>query len=266
MQGWQSRRNHVRSVRPGRRRRDGPGCRRWRPWTAGLPPLRAPAGPGSTHLDAEDARMSAVSPALRTLPSTGCGWDLRCAGNDSQTIPSLSESSRATSPRRSFGPPRATPTSTPAGCIRTTATKSRSSTTSTSASLRPPPRGLLVPNIKDAQNLGLKELAIALRDLAATARDGRRNRRICRAEPSRSLTSAPWASILGRQSTTPARSRSSPSAPSGKNPWVVSGNVIPRWITTLGVSFDHRVIDGDLSAKFMAYVAAIIEEPARLLA
>ena len=50
-----------------------------------------------------------------------------------------------------------------------------------------------------------------------------------------------------------------------QKPWVVSGEVIPRWITTLGGSFDHRVVDGDLSARFMADVAAIMEEPALLL-
>ena len=43
------------------------------------------------------------------------------------------------------------------------------------------------------------------------------------------------------------------------------GEVIPRWVTTLGGSFDHRVVDGDLSARFMADVAAILEEPALLL-
>ena len=50
-----------------------------------------------------------------------------------------------------------------------------------------------------------------------------------------------------------------------QKPWVVDGEVIPRWVTTLGGSFDHRVVDGDLSARFMADVAAILEEPALLL-
>ena len=50
-----------------------------------------------------------------------------------------------------------------------------------------------------------------------------------------------------------------------QKPWVVDGEVIPRWVTTLGGSFDHRVVDGDLSARFMADVAAILEEPAMLL-
>ena len=46
-----------------------------------------------------------------------------------------------------------------------------------------------------------------------------------------------------------------------QKPWVVDGEVIPRWVTTLGGSFDHRVVDGDLSARFMADVAAISKNP-----
>jgi 2-oxoisovalerate dehydrogenase E2 component (dihydrolipoyl transacylase) len=40
---------------------------------------------------------------------------------------------------------------------------------------------------------------------------------------------------------------------------------VPRWVTTLGGSFDHRVVDGDLAARFTADVARILEEPALLL-
>lgn len=128
------------------------------------------------------------------------------------------------------------------------------------------PRGLLVPNIKDAQNLGLKELAIALRDLAATARDGK-------TKPSNMQGGTISITNIGALGIDTGTSINNPGEVAivtfgtiRQKPWVVSGNVIPRWITTLGVSFDHRVIDGDLSAKFMTDVAAIIEEPARLLA
>ena len=50
-----------------------------------------------------------------------------------------------------------------------------------------------------------------------------------------------------------------------QKPWVVDGAVVPRWVTTLGGSFDHRVVDGDLAARFTADVARILEEPALLL-
>jgi 2-oxoisovalerate dehydrogenase E2 component (dihydrolipoyl transacylase) len=50
-----------------------------------------------------------------------------------------------------------------------------------------------------------------------------------------------------------------------QRPWVVDGEVRVRYVTTLGASFDHRVVDGDVASRFLADVAAIVEEPALLL-
>ena len=50
-----------------------------------------------------------------------------------------------------------------------------------------------------------------------------------------------------------------------QKPWVVDGEVRPRFVTTIGASFDHRVVDGDVASRFLADVASIIEEPALLL-
>jgi pyruvate dehydrogenase E2 component (dihydrolipoamide acetyltransferase) len=127
------------------------------------------------------------------------------------------------------------------------------------------PRGLMVPNIKDAQDLSLKELALALNELASTARAGK-------TQPSEmqggSLTITN-VGALGIDTGTPIINPGEVAIVAfgtiKQKPWVLDGEVIPRWITTLGGSFDHRVVDGDLSARFMADVAAILEEPALLL-
>ena len=127
------------------------------------------------------------------------------------------------------------------------------------------PRGLLVPNIKDAQNLSLKELAVALNDLATTARAGKTKP----ADMQHGTLSITNIGALGIDIGTPIINPGEVAIVAfgtiRQKPWVVSGEVIPRWITTLGGSFDHRVVDGDLSARFMADVAAIMEEPALLL-
>jgi 2-oxoisovalerate dehydrogenase E2 component (dihydrolipoyl transacylase) len=127
------------------------------------------------------------------------------------------------------------------------------------------PRGLMVPNIKNAQDLSLKELALALNDLATTARAGK-------TQPSAmqggtlTITNI---GALGIDTGTPIINPGEVAIVAfgtiKQKPWVLDGEVIPRWITTLGGSFDHRVVDGDLSARFMADVAAILEEPALLL-
>ncbi len=48
-------------------------------------------------------------------------------------------------------------------------------------------------------------------------------------------------------------------------PWVHKGSVKPRQVTTLGLSFDHRLVDGDLGSRFLADVAAVLERPERAL-
>ncbi|GAB4098494.1 dihydrolipoamide acetyltransferase family protein [Sinomonas halotolerans] len=127
------------------------------------------------------------------------------------------------------------------------------------------PRGLLVPNIKDAQDLSLKELAIALNDLATTARAGR-TKPADMQDGTLTITNIGALGIdIGTPIINPGEVAIVAFGTIKQKPWVVSGEVIPRWITTLGGSFDHRVVDGDLSARFMADVAAIMEEPALLL-
>jgi pyruvate dehydrogenase E2 component (dihydrolipoamide acetyltransferase) len=51
-----------------------------------------------------------------------------------------------------------------------------------------------------------------------------------------------------------------------RRPWVVGDEVRPRWVTTLAVSFDHRVVDGQQGARFLSDVAAILHDPASALA
>ncbi|MBT2554071.1 2-oxo acid dehydrogenase subunit E2 [Arthrobacter sp. ISL-5] len=127
------------------------------------------------------------------------------------------------------------------------------------------PRGLMVPNIKNAQDLSLKELALALNDLATTARAGK-------TQPSQmqgGTLTVTNIGALGIDTGTPIINPGEVAIVAfgtiKQKPWVLDGEVIPRWITTLGGSFDHRVVDGDLSARFMADVASILEEPALLL-
>ena len=127
------------------------------------------------------------------------------------------------------------------------------------------PRGLMVPNIKDAQDLSLKELAIALNSLATTARAGKTPP----ADMQGGTLTITNIGALGIDTGTPIINPGEVAIVAfgtiKQKPWVLDGEVIPRWVTTLGGSFDHRVVDGDLSARFMADVAAILEEPALLL-
>ena len=127
------------------------------------------------------------------------------------------------------------------------------------------PRGLVVPNIKDAQELSLRELAMALEDLVITARDGKTTP----ADMSGGTVTITNLGSFGMDTGTPILNPGEVGilvlGTIKQKPWVVDGEVRPRFVTTLGGSFDHRVVDGDVVSRFVADVASVMEEPALLL-
>ena len=127
------------------------------------------------------------------------------------------------------------------------------------------PRGLLVPNIKDAQDLSMRELARALEKLTLTAREGRTTP----ADQQGGTITITNIGVFGMDAGTPiinpGESGIVAMGTIRQKPWVVDGEVRPRYVTTVSGSFDHRVIDGDGMSRFIADVASILEEPALLL-
>ena len=127
------------------------------------------------------------------------------------------------------------------------------------------PRGLVVPNIKDAHNLSLRDLAEALEQLTITARDGRTTP----ADMSGGTITITNLGSFGMDTGTPILNPGEVGilvlGTIKLKPWVVDGEVRPRMVTTLGGSFDHRVVDGDVVSRFVADVASVLEEPALLL-
>ncbi|GGR17725.1 dihydrolipoamide acetyltransferase family protein [Agromyces mediolanus] len=127
------------------------------------------------------------------------------------------------------------------------------------------PRGLIVPNVKDAQNMSMVELAAALEQLTLTAREGKTQP----AEMQHGTITITNIGVFGMDTGTPILNPGEVAIVAlgtiKQKPWVVDGEVRPRYVTTIGGSFDHRVVDGDVASRFLADVAAIIEEPALLL-
>lgn len=127
------------------------------------------------------------------------------------------------------------------------------------------PRGLVVPNIKDAQDLSLLDLAKAIEQLTFTARDGRTQP----AEMANGTITITNIGVFGMDFGTPILNPGECGIMAmgtiREKPWVVDGEVRPRMVTTVGGSFDHRIVDGDVISRFVADVAAVLEEPALLL-
>ncbi|MBC7292106.1 MAG: 2-oxo acid dehydrogenase subunit E2 [Actinotalea sp.] len=125
------------------------------------------------------------------------------------------------------------------------------------------PRGLVVPNIKDAHRLSLHDLAAALADLTATARAGRTTP----TDMSDGTITITNVGVFGIDTGTPILNPGESAILAfgavREQPWVHKGRIRKRHVTQLALSFDHRLIDGGLGSRLLADVAAVLEDPAR---
>ncbi len=127
-------------------------------------------------------------------------------------------------------------------------------------------RGLIVPNIKDAHALALPDLARALNDLAGTARAGR----AAPADLQGGTITITNVGVFGVDSGTPIITSGEAAILAFGQirdmPWVHEGELAVRKVTTLALSFDHRIVDGDLGSAVLRDIGAMLEEPVRMLA
>ena len=130
------------------------------------------------------------------------------------------------------------------------------------------PRGLIVPNIKDADQMSMLQLAEAIGALTATAREGRTQP----ADMSGGTMTITNVGVFGVDTGTPIINPGEAAIMAfgaiRRQPWVVTAadgteTIEPRWVTQLALSFDHRLVDGELGSKFIADVGAILADPAR---
>jgi pyruvate dehydrogenase E2 component (dihydrolipoamide acetyltransferase) len=124
-------------------------------------------------------------------------------------------------------------------------------------------RGLVVPVIHGADLMHMPRLAQELTDLVVTAREGR----LQPGQMTGGTLTITNVGVFGVDGGTPI-------LPPGQAailtmgqirqmPWVVDGTVVPRYVATLSVSFDHRLVDGELGSAFLTDVAAVLADPAR---
>ena len=127
------------------------------------------------------------------------------------------------------------------------------------------PRGLVVPNIKNAEALSLSQLARSINALALTAREGRTSV----ADMQRGSFTITNVGVFGVDTGTPIINPGEAAILAfgaiREQPWVHRGKVKPRSVTTLALSFDHRIVDGELGSRFLRDVAMFLEDPASSL-
>ena len=127
------------------------------------------------------------------------------------------------------------------------------------------PRGLVVPNIKAAERLSLLQLAQALAELTRTAREGK----TALADLTGGTITITNVGVFGVDTGTPILNPGEAAILAfgaiKQQPWVHKGKVKPRWVTTLALSFDHRLVDGELGSKFLREVGRALADPAAVL-
>ena len=150
------------------------------------------------------------------------------------------------------------------------------------------PRGLVVPNIKDAHAMSVHELAEAMGRLVETARAGR-TPAADMAGGSITVTNVGTFGIdTGTPLINPGEAAILCFGAVRRRPWVVERtrdevgtrddvgtrdeagavrreSIEARWVTQLALSFDHRLIDGDLGSRFLSDVAAVLSDPGKAL-
>lgn len=123
------------------------------------------------------------------------------------------------------------------------------------------PRGLIVPNVKDADALGLRDLADAIEELVTTARAGKTSPE----QMSRGTITITNIGALGVDSGTPILNPGEAAILAFGNirdmPWVVDGQIQVRKVTQLALSFDHRLVDGELGSNVLATLGRLLADP-----
>jgi pyruvate dehydrogenase E2 component (dihydrolipoamide acetyltransferase) len=128
------------------------------------------------------------------------------------------------------------------------------------------PRGLLVPNVKGADLLPLVELGRALNKLTDVAREGRTSL----ADMTGATATITNVGVFGVDAGTPILNPGEASILAfgavREQPWMHKGKVKPRQVTTLALSFDHRLVDGELGSKVLRDIGAVLADPLTALA
>jgi 2-oxoisovalerate dehydrogenase E2 component (dihydrolipoyl transacylase) len=123
------------------------------------------------------------------------------------------------------------------------------------------PRGLVVPNIKDAHAMSLPQLCAAINELSATARDGK----TAPGDMTGGTITITNVGVFGVDTGTPILNPGEAAilcfGAVRDMPWVHNGELTIRKVTTLSLSFDHRLVDGELGSRFLADVAGLLEDP-----
>jgi 2-oxoisovalerate dehydrogenase E2 component (dihydrolipoyl transacylase) len=127
-------------------------------------------------------------------------------------------------------------------------------------------RGLIVPNVKHADALTLPELARAMQVLTETGRAGKATPADLAGGTITITNVGVFGVDAGTPILTPGETAILAFGQVKDTPWVVDGELAVRKACTLSLSFDHRIVDGELGSAVLRDVGSMLEDPVRMLA
>jgi len=127
------------------------------------------------------------------------------------------------------------------------------------------PRGLVVPILRDADNMSFAEVEQSITDVAVRARDGRLSPDELVGGTFTITNGGIFGSLLSTPILNPPQSAILGMHKIQERPVAIDGQVVVRPMMYLALSYDHRIIDGRAAVQFLVSVKEALEDPARML-
>lgn len=126
-------------------------------------------------------------------------------------------------------------------------------------------RGLVVPVLRDADNLGMAEIESTITDYATRARDGKLSLEEMQGGTFTITNGGVFGSLLATPIINPPQTGILGMHKIEQRPVVENGQIVIRPMMYVALSYDHRLIDGKESVQFLVNVKEMLEDPRRLL-
>lgn len=126
-------------------------------------------------------------------------------------------------------------------------------------------RGLVVPILRDTDNMGLAEVESTIGDFAKRARDGKLGIDDMQGGTFTITNGGTFGSLMSTPILNPPQTAILGMHKIQDRPMAVDGEVVILPMMYLAVSYDHRMIDGKEAVQFLVTIKELLEDPARLL-
>ncbi len=126
-------------------------------------------------------------------------------------------------------------------------------------------RGLVVPVLRDADQMSYADIEQSIRDLATRARDGKLTLDELTGGTFSITNGGVFGSMLSTPILNPPQSAILGMHAIQQRPMAVDGEVVIRPMMYLALSYDHRIIDGREAVQFLVTIKQLLEDPARQL-